>query len=114
MEDFLNNMNNPEQIKGLWWTALGLCFMVAYLFWLKFFFNILSKRLRNRVEERFGVEINDLDEGKWDVVSDAEEPVAWYKALFIEFLQIPILVLAVFMPFAVLMTIWFVLAKRLW
>jgi hypothetical protein len=114
MEDFLNNMNNPEQIKGLWWTAFGLCFMALYLAWLFYFFNYFGKRLRKRVEERFDVKIQDKDKGMWSVVSDERHRVPWYKALFIQFLQIPVLVIAVLTPFAVLMLIWFLLKKTFW
>jgi hypothetical protein len=110
MEDFLKNMDHPEQVKGMYATLFGLCTMALYVWWLLYFFRVLNSRLKQRVESHFSVSIDDTNEGKWDVVGT----MPWYKRIGLELLQIPILVLVVMLPFSVLMTIWFVIVKLLW
>ncbi|TAE24098.1 MAG: hypothetical protein EAZ92_13655 [Candidatus Kapaibacterium sp.] len=110
MEDFLNNMGNPEQQKGLYATFFGLCMMAVYIWWMLYFFRVLNERLKKRVESRFAAKIDDSNEGMWDVTGK----IPWYKSLALQLLQIPLLVLAVMLPFAVLITIWFAVVKFFW
>ena len=110
MEDFWNNMSNPEQQKGLYATFFGLLMMVGYVWWLLYFFRVVSARLKKRVESRFAVSIDDSNEGMWNI--SGKTP--WYKSLALQLLQIPLLVLAVMLPFSVLITIWFLAVKFFW
>jgi hypothetical protein len=114
VQDFLNNMSHPEQIKGLWWTGAGLIAMALYLLWLWYFFGVVAQWCKRGVEQGLGVEINDFNEGRWDQTEQSARRTPWYVGLLLALLQIPIFVIGVLGPFAVIMTIWFLLAKRFW
>ena len=81
----------------------------------------MSERLKRLVESHFSGSIGDSNEGISDVVAkdadkDAHEDVhvAWYKSLGLQLLHIPILMLTVWLPFVVLMTMWFFIVKAVW
>ncbi len=114
MEDFLNNMSNPEQQKGLYATLFGLCMMAAYLWWLLRYFVVLSERLKMGIESYFSVTIEDSNDDAWSIIDREGKRVAWYKSLGLQTLRIPFLLAIVFLPFAVLMAIWFAVVKFFW
>lgn len=75
-------------------TNIGL--FAAYVFWTERFLTRRLPAIRARLEERYRVTITVGLYGIWH----ASGPVGWWKARAIECLEIPIVVVALFGPFA--------------
>jgi hypothetical protein len=86
---------------------LSLGAVMAYLYWLFYFFRSIEPQIKQRVAHYFQVKMITDFRGYWKVTSKGN----WWRNLGIELLQICFLIFFIFAPFFLLIAIFFLVSR---